>query len=128
MNNKLTRILQEVISIQSGLLRFRHKDGRQNLQVKIVFGGTNSLHCIITGEVPEGMKIAGRKVHLIQKYNNDYFFISGDISREVQDTRRILSIAISKASWFVRKRKGGVTWLHEKSTYENEQQQLLAAS
>ena len=48
MSNKLNVILQEVISIQSGLLRFRHREKQQNLQVKVVIGGENSLHCVIT--------------------------------------------------------------------------------
>jgi hypothetical protein len=128
MSNKLNVILQEVISIQTGLLRFRHREKQQNLQVKVVFGGENSLHCVINSEMPAHMKIRGKKVHLIQKYSDNYFFISGYIMREVQETNRILSIGIIKASWFIRKRRGSVTWLREKHTYENEQQPLSMAS
>ena len=128
MSNKLPIILREVISIQSGLLRFRHREKQQNLQVKVAFGTENSLHCVITSDMPAGMKIGGKKIHLIQKYNDNYFFISGYILREVQEVNRILSIAIVKASWFVRKRRGSVTWLREKHTYENAQEILLLAS
>ena len=128
MSNKLNVILQEVISIQAGLLRFRHREKQQNLQVKVVFGGESSLHCVITGDLPANIKIRGKKVHLIQKYNDNYFFISGFILREVQETTRILSLGIIKASWFVRKRRGSVTWLREKYTYETEQEVLLLAS
>src|SRR5689334_1218392 len=128
MSNKLNVILQEVISIQTGLLRFRHREKQQNLQVKVVFGGENSLHCVINSELPGNMKIRGKRIHLIQKYSDNYFFISGYIMREVQETNRILSIGIIKASWFIRKRRGSVTWLREKHTYENEQQALSMAS
>src|SRR5258706_7855561 len=120
MSNKLKIILQEVISVQAGLLRFRHREKQQNLQVKVAFGGDNSLHCVITSDIPANMKIRGKKVHLIQKYNDNYFFIAGYILREVQETTRIVSIGIIKASWFVRKKRGSVSWLREKYTYENE--------
>lgn len=128
MNNKLDVILQEVISIQAGLLRFRHREKQQNLQVKVAIGGENSLHCVITSEIPANMKIRGKRVHIIQKYGDNYFFISGHILREVQEATRIVSIGIIKASWFVRKRRGSVTWLREKHTYEIEQQKMLLAS
>ena len=128
MSNKLNVILEEVISIQVGLLRFRHREKQQNLQVKVAFGSENSLHCIITSDMPANMKIRGKKIHLIQKYSDNYFFISGYILREVQESTRILSIGIIKASWFVRKRRGSVTWLREKHTYENEQERLSLAS
>ena len=128
MSNKLNVILQQVISIQAGLLRFRHREKQQNLQVKVVFGGENSLHCVITGDMQGKIKIRGKKVHLIQKYSDNYFFISGYILRDVQETTRILSIGIIKASWFVRKRRGSVTWLREKHTYENAQEKMLLAS
>ncbi|SRR5258706_6367033 len=128
MSNKLNVILQEVISIQTGLLRFRHREKQQNLQVKVVFGGENSLHCVITSDMPLNMKIRGKRVHLIQKYSDNYFFISGHILREVQETSRIISISIIKASWFVRKSRGSVSWLREKYTYETEQQKMSLAS
>ena len=128
MSNKLHVILQEVISIQAGLLRFRHREKQQNLQVKVACGSENSLHCVITSDMPANMKIRGKKIHLIQKYSDNYFFISGYILREVQETTRVLSINIIKASWFVRKRRGSVTWLREKHTYENERERMFLAS
>lgn len=127
MSNKLKIILQQVIAVQSGLLRFRHREKQQNLQVKVAFGTENSLHCVITSDMPASMKITGRRVHLIQKYNDNYFFVSGYILREVQETTRILSIGIIKASWFVRKTRGRVSWLREKYVYENGQEKKAVA-
>jgi len=129
MSRKLKTILREVISIQSALLRFRHKDGLQNLHVKAAFDDGDSLHCIIESRMPEGITIGGKKIHLVQKYRDDYFFIVGTITGEVQTTPRVLSINILKACWFVRKRKGSVSWLREKCTYEkNELQTIPVAS
>ena len=122
MDNKLNAILKEVTSIQSGLLRFRNKEGQQNLHVKVA-ADSNCLHCLVADETP---RISGKKIHLIQRYRNDYFFISGTISGEVQHVAKVLSITISKASWFVKKRKGSVTWFSEKYTYQTSQQRIPA--
>jgi hypothetical protein len=127
MNNKLNTIIKAVTSIQVALLRFRDKEERQNLHVKIAYSGDNSLHCSITGEIPPGMKIDDNKVNLVQKYQGNYFFISGYIPDEMQGIPRILSIVITKATWFVRKSRGSVTWLREKHTYENEQEKISLA-
>jgi hypothetical protein len=127
MSNKLKIIMDEVISIQAGLLRFRHREKQQNLQVRIALGGDNSLHCLITGQVPVNVKISGKKVHLIQRHNDDYFFISGYIVSEAPPDSRVLSIGIVKASWFVMKRRGSVSWLREKYSYENAMQRRAVA-
>jgi len=127
MSSKLKVILQEVISVQAGLLRFHHREKQQNLQVRVAFGGDDTLHCIIKGELPHNMKIGGKKIHLIQKHNDNYFFISGYILREVQQSSRVVSIGISKASWFIMKRRGSVSWLREKHTYENEMGKMAVA-
>ena len=119
MTNKLDNILQAATSIQAGLLRFKNEEGQQTFQVKIAAGDDNSLHCVISGDVPPRIRIKNRNIHLIQKYRDDYFFISGYVDGVVRNNARILSIAINKASWFVRKRRGSVTWFSEKYTYEN---------
>jgi hypothetical protein len=126
MNNKLSTIIKAVTAIQIALLRFRDKEVRQNLHVKIAYCGDNSLHCSITGEIPPGMKIDDNKVNLVQKYQGNYFFISGYIQGELHDMPRILSIVITKATWFVRKSRGSVTWLREKHVYEQEEISLAS--
>ena len=119
MNHKLVNILQAATSIQAGLLRFKNEDGQQSFQVRIAPGGDHSIHCVISGDVPSKVRIKNKNIHLIQKYRDDYFFISGYVDGVVKNNSRILSIAINKASWFVRKRRGSVTWFREKYTYEN---------
>ena len=120
MNQKLDNILQAATSIQSGLLRFRNEQGQQTFQVKIAAGEDNSIHCVISGDVPPKVRIKNKNIHLIQKYHDDYFFITGYVDSVGKNNARILSIAIHKASWFVRKRKGSVTWFSEKYSYETE--------
>jgi len=119
MNQKLDNILQAATSIQAGLLRFKNEQGQQTFQVKIAAGEDQSIHCVISGDSVPKIRIKNKNIHLIQKYHDDYFFISGYVDGVVKNNARILSIAINKASWFVRKRKGSVTWFSEKYTYEN---------
>jgi len=119
MDQQLDNILQAATSIQAGLLRFRNEQGQQTFQVKIAAGDDQSIHCVISGDAIPKIRIKNKNIHLIQKYHDDYFFISGYVDGVVKNNARILSIAINKASWFVRKRKGSVTWFSEKYTYEN---------
>jgi hypothetical protein len=128
MSIQLNDILREVTSIQSALLRFQDAHGQQNLQVKVASGDDNFIHCVVAGKLPADLKLGDKKIHLIQKYHDDYFFISGHIEEEVNQTARIVSISVNKASWFVRKQRGNVSWLCEKYTYEDEREKLSSAS
>ena len=127
MSNKLSTILQEVTAVQSGQLRFRHREIQQDIEVKVAFGGERILHCVFTGQVPANLRMRGKKVHLIQRHKDDYLFVAGYIIREVQNTARVISIDITKASWFVQKRRGDVSWLREMHTYQSESGELSAA-
>jgi len=120
MEHQLDNILQAATSIQAGLLRFRNEKGQQTFQVKIAAGDDHSIHCVISGDVLPKIRTKNKNIHLIQKHRDDYFFISGYVDGVVKNNARVLSIAINKASWFVRKRKGSVTWFSEKYTYQNE--------
>ena len=128
MNKKLQLIQQKIDAIQSGLLRFRDKDAQMTLQVRATTNDDDSLNCIITDNSPRG-KLLNRNVHLIQKSHDDYLYINGTVSEEVNKKSKILSIHILKASWFVRKSNGSVSWLQEKYMYENfPQKEIKAAS
>jgi hypothetical protein len=121
VQNKLEDILRASASIQKALLRFSDKNGQGNLHVNVAVGDNNYINCIVTDQLPSKMRLSGKKVHLVQKYHDDYFFIAGCICRESQNTSRVFSLAIIKATWFIRKRKGNVTWLHEKCTFEDQE-------
>jgi hypothetical protein len=118
MNKELQHIQRKIDSIQSGLLRFRDKDAQMTLQVRATTNDDHSLNCIVTGNSPRG-KLLNRNVNLIQKNHDDFLYINGTVSEEVNKKNKILSIHILKASWFVRKSKGHVSWLQEKYIYEN---------
>lgn len=118
MNKELQLIQQKIDAIQSGLLRFRDKDAQMTLQVRATTNNDNSLNCIVTDNSPRS-KLLNRNVNLIQKSHDDYLYINGTVSEEVNKKSKILSIHILKASWFVRKSKGNVSWLQEKYMYEN---------
>jgi hypothetical protein len=118
MYNDLQFIQQKVRDIQFGLLQMRDKDKKESWQVRATTNDDNSLNCIIK-DISLRKKFMNRNVNLIQKYKDDYLFITGKVSNEVNNGSRILSLHILKACWFVRKSKGSVSWLQEKYMYEN---------
>jgi len=118
MSNKLQHIQQKIDAIQFGLLRLRDDDHSNTWQVKTTTNEDNSLNCIITDDAPR-RRLVNKNVNLIQKYRDDYLYITGTVDEEVNRKSKILSIRILKACWFVRKTKGGVSWLQEKYIYEN---------
>ena len=118
MNNKLGLISQKSDDIQFGLLRFNNKGAQKTMQVRTAVADDHLLNCIIINDYPD-TRLLNRNVSLIQKNHDDYLYISGHISGEVQNTSKIVSIYIKKACWFTRKKKGNVTWLQEKYIYEN---------
>jgi hypothetical protein len=119
MDKQLLYIQQKIGSIQSGLLRVRDDEkAKLTLQVKTSANDDNSLNCVVTDDF-SGRKLLNKNVNLIQKSHNDYLYITGQVSGEVNGKGKILSIRILKACWFVRRSKGSVSWLQEKYTYEN---------
>jgi hypothetical protein len=118
MNKKLQEIQQKIGYIQFGLLRVHDAGKKTTLQVKATSNEDNSLNCVITDDSPK-RKLLNKNVNLIQKYQNDYLYITGRISDEANNKGRVLSIHILKACWFVRRSKGSVSWLQEKYMYEN---------
>src|ERR1051325_9941263 len=104
MNKELQIIREKIGDIQFGILRCRENDVQKSWQVKAAPDENNVLHCIVSGEMT-GDDIINKKVNLIQKYKNDYLFISGEVSAEVKKKVQVLSINIAKACWFVRKTK-----------------------
>jgi hypothetical protein len=127
-NKKLDSILKAVSSIQSGLLKVSNGENRQSYQVRVTSGEDNSLHCVISDDVLPKARIKNKAIHLIQKYHDDYFFITGHVDNIVRNNTRILSIAVNKACWYVRKRRGSVTWFSEKCIYEHQRELLRTAS
>ena len=118
MNKELQFIREKIGNIQFGILRCKDHDVQRSWQVKAAPDEDNVLHCIVTGDMT-GDDIIDKQVNLIQKYHNDYLYITGTVSAEAKKKVQVLSINIAKACWFVRRSKGATSWLQQKYIYEN---------
>lgn len=125
MDHKLKHILQGAASVQAAVVKFRSGEGRRSFQAKVVLDTDDTIHCVVVDEMPPGKRL-GKKVHLIQKHRDDYFFIAGYVSDEAKGVPNIFSVTITRAFWFVRRRKGSVTWLREKYTYDTEPERVVS--
>jgi hypothetical protein len=113
-------------AIQFGLLRMRDNDEKvTTLQVKLAEHEGAFLSCLVTDTLPR-KKLLNRTVNLIQKYHNDYLYIAGKVTNEMQNSKKILSVEITKACWFVKKSKGSVSWLQQKYIYDTTAPTVLS--
>ena len=117
MNKKLRYISQKIDDIQFGLLRYHDKQDRVTMHVTAKTIEDNTLICITT-DSEDLKKLANKKVNLIQKSEDDYLFISGEVKEKPDRNKKILFISIVKACWFVRKSRGTLSWLQEKHIYD----------
>lgn len=117
MNKALQTIQQKINMIQTGLLRFKHKDNRMSLHVKAASDGDYSFDCVTEEEV-KGLH--NKEVRLVQKHKDDYIYITGKVQTVVKNHNTVISISILKACWFVRESEGTLTWLEEKQVYEKD--------
>jgi hypothetical protein len=115
-----------MVSIQLGLLQYRHNGKKITLHVKMAVTEGESLHCVVSGDFP-AQKLLNRNVTLIQKDHDNYLYIGGRISKEMRTDIVVLSLDLTKACWFIRKRKGGVTWLQEKYIYLPDEMMKMAS-
>jgi hypothetical protein len=117
MNKKLYQIQQKINHVQFGLLRFHDNEESLAMEVKTTANDDASLNCLITDD-SYCYPMADKNVNLIQKNQDDYLYIIGKVMGGMQGKGKIISIHILKASWFVRKRNGGISWFKEKYVYE----------
>lgn len=113
MQKKLHYIREKIDAIQFGLVRYHSYEERVSVHVKTKMSGDGTLVCISTGN--ENLRqLANKRVSLIQKSENDYLYICGEVKEKPARNKRIFFISILKACWFVRKSRGSLTWLQEK--------------
>lgn len=117
MKTKMHYIGQKIDAIQFGLLRFRDKKGRVTLEVRTKVDHENSLLCFIE-EKADLRKLVNKKVSVIQRSQNDYLYIIGQVEENKEKEAQTISVRILKACWFVRKTKGALSWLQEKHIYD----------
>lgn len=125
MNNKLNLIKQKIDAIRYGVLRFTGGSEPRTLQVRTHTDAGAKLNCIIKDNVVN-MPLQNQEVSLIQKKDNDYLYIVGEI--EDENDQLAVSLKIKRACWFTRVRKGSVVWLQEKYTYDISDNEMDKAS
>ncbi len=113
MKKKLVHIQKKIDDIQVGLLRFRDDQDQVTFHVKAKSNEDDLVNCIISGNA-DLSKLANRNVNLVQKYENDYLYISGQVEEKEGNSKKMLSFKIIRACWFIRKSKGTLSWLQEK--------------
>lgn len=117
MKKKMEYIGQKIDAIQFGLLRFRDKKERITLEVRAKVDNENSLLCFIK-EKTDLRKLANKKVTVIQRSEEDYLYITGQVEGNMERATKTISVRILKACWFVRRTRGALSWLQEKHIYD----------
>lgn len=120
MSRKLHLIRQKVESICYGMLRFSDGSVRTSMEVRALSNNGSRLSCIIKDNT-QTTSLLHRQVNLIQKKDNDYLYISGEVDDEVKAKDKTISLKINKAFWFTRKQKGNSVWLQEKFIYDMDE-------
>lgn len=116
MKNKIYYIGQKIDAIHFGLLRFRDKKRRIAVKVRTRVDNENSLLCFVE-ENTDLNKLVNKKVNIVQRSEEDYLYITGQVEQSMAKGSKTISIRILKACWFVRKTKGTLSWLQEKHIY-----------
>lgn len=116
MNKKLRYISQKIDAIQLGLLRYHDKKDRITMHVKARTHDDHSLICTISAN-DDLKKLRNKKVNFIQKSDDDYLYVSGQVKEITDRDKKEVFISILKACWYVRKSRGSLSWLQEKHIY-----------
>jgi len=88
MKENLAIISQKIGDIQFGLLRFSNKGEQKTMQVMTTIADKQQLlNCTVIGDNP-GTRLLNRNVSLVQKNKDDYLYIIGRISGEVERTSK----------------------------------------
>lgn len=127
--DKLQSIRNKVTAISVGLLRFRDGKKQVSLQVNSKYCEDNRVRCYLNGKSDTG-GFHNRVVSLVQKQKDDYLYLAG-LVEDLQPERggHIITIRVLKASWFVKRTKGTLSWLQEKFVhefFEGEQLQMVS--
>ncbi len=109
-------ISDKMMTIQSGLLRFQDKHGKNSFEIKDI---KPSHPCAINFVLPEheySRKLINHSASLTQKTDTGYLYVKGLISRTKQDDT--FAMNVQKASWFMRKGQGSASWFEEICVYD----------
>jgi hypothetical protein len=111
---KIQAIRNKVNQIGLGLLRLKEDDTYESLQVNAQFDSDHILRCYVHRRA-DIRPFENKFVSLVQKKQDEYLYLAGQVE-DVSPARggKIISIRIFKASWFIRKSRGSLSWLQEK--------------
>jgi hypothetical protein len=116
--DKLRMIRRKVNDIGYGLLRLRDEEKSASLYVNALYEEGSLLKCF-ADKRSDTQVFQNKVVSLVQKQNDDYLYIAGQVDEVFPaNGGKIVSIRVFKASWFVRKSKGTLSWLQEKQVVE----------
>ena len=116
MIQNLHVIQRKIDDIGLGLLRSRENKLPVSIQIRVECDKDNLINCYAS-ETGDLLRLKNKRVSLLQKCNDDYLYVTGQAEASTQNGK-MLPIRIFKASWFVRKRDGSVTWFQEKHVYD----------
>ena len=120
MNNTLEYMLDKIASIQSGLLRFKDKNGRVALKVKSIQPAhPTSMQLFLMGNDYQE-KLMNYPASFTQKGDSGYLYVTGCISAIKINNAYLLTMKIRKAHWFESKGNGVNKWLEEVCMYDQQ--------
>lgn len=122
----LKHILRKIDAIRYGMLRSKQDHKQLSVQVEATTGDEGFCHWLVTDNLNE--KLVNKQVSLVQKYEDDYIYITGKVASQRTASHTILSVQIMRACWMVRRSKGNLTWLDEKYVYDVGTPELRIAS
>lgn len=117
MNSVLEMMHLKIETMKHGLLRIKEGSGHFGVQVSTSVYNGQHMHCIFK-ENETSTPLLNRDVVLIQKNGNNYFYISGLVEEEDQNSFKEVSLKIKTACWFIRRKKGNIVWMEQKCVFE----------
>ena len=115
MIQTLHSIQRKIDDIGLGLLRVRENKLQASIQIRAKCDQENLIQCYAI-EKKDIAQFSNRKVSLVQKWDDDYLYISGQ-TEPIPGNSESLAVRIFKACWLVRKRNGSIRWFQEKHIY-----------
>lgn len=116
--NNWNFILDKMLDIESGTLRFSTRKKQMKLGVRVEQGESSSTICFTWPGEDLSEKLNLAPAQLIQRSEKGCLKASGYLSNLVVEGKNYLSLQVARAQWFVSKQKGNETWLEEVCQYE----------
>ena len=120
MNSTLDYMLDKIASLQTGLLRFKDKNGRVTLKVKAIEPAHPSSMQLFLSENEYQQKLINYPASFTQKGDSGYLYVTGSISAVKINNAYLMTMKILKAHWFESKGSGVNKWLEEVCMFDQQ--------